>query len=179
KFHEIIHALPASTWVFVASKLLALICILIAVVMMNIALAVYFQMGDADIDLGLYVARLAFVLVPYLCFAVFASFLQTSANNRFVGIALTGIYLLATGALFAFGFQHPLYQNFLLADNLLPLSAMDADAGFQAKGYWLRFYWAGLTGVVLLLTYAFFNRGVVQPLKHRLQNLTLFRAAAF
>ena len=173
KFNEIIDALPIESWVFVVSKLLALVLILTLILLLSIALALSVQVsnGYENLELALYFERGYFFLVTQPVFiAVLACFVHVLVKNRFLGIALMVLYLLSFIIFQVLGLDHPLY-HYGLSDFRAPLSDMNGSGRFMRAGYWLRLYWLAIAVMLLLLTHLLWSRGTPQPLGLRLKRL--------
>ena len=174
KFNEIIDALPVPNWVFVLSKLAALCLILHAIVLLGIIIAVVMQwlVGYRDFQLSLYLQRgLIYFPLAYVYLAVLTCFLQTLARSRAVGLllffAFIGVLAVSRDLL---GVDH-LLLSYGLPGVPAPMSDMNPDPQIAAAGWWARLYWGSMAGLLVLLTYAFWNRGTAQPLRYRLSGL--------
>jgi ABC-type transport system involved in multi-copper enzyme maturation permease subunit len=180
-FHEIIDALPAPNWVFVVSKLLALLLLMITILLIGAGTGIVIQLlaGETP-DIPLYLERVTFSLfVPLLVIAVISCFLQVVTPNRYLGGLLLLLYLGLAWLLSLFGYDHPLYQNPVTGDIAAPLSEMNSQDRFMIGGYWLRAYWLAQAGLLILATYLLWNRGTRQPLHYRLAKLRQLRKPGF
>jgi len=180
KFNEIIDAMPAPNWVFVVSKLLALAAVLISIILLGIIMSVLVQLasGYSSLEISLYLHRglFHFAIAPILT-AVLCCFVQVLSKNRFLGMLIMVVYFLSTIILFQFGFEHPLYQY---ASGINPqLTDMNGSGRFIEGDYWVLAYWAAFAVLLLMLTYVFWNRGTLQPLKFRLRNISAFKKLSF
>lgn len=181
KFNEIIDALPVESWIFVVSKLLALVLILSSILLLSIVLALSVQIsnGYENLELGLYFQRGYFFLVTQPLFiAVLACFVHVLAQSRFLGIAIMVLYLFSYIIFQVLGFDHPLF-HYGLSDFRAPLSDMNGSGRFMQAGYWLRLYWLAIAVILLLLTHLLWNRGTPQPLRLRLRNLRDYNNSRF
>ncbi|PCI78338.1 MAG: hypothetical protein COB20_06780 [SAR86 cluster bacterium] len=181
RFSEIIDTLPTPNWVFVISKLLALVLILSAILFLCIGISIVVQVSSnyENIEFGLYVERGYFYLVTAPIFiAVLAYFVHVLVKNRFFGIMIMVLYLVSYILFQVLGVAHPLYY-FGLNDFPSPLSDMNAAGRFTTAGYWLRIYWSMLAVILLLFTYILWNRGTPQPLRYRLRGLRQLRSTVY
>jgi hypothetical protein len=181
KFNEIIDALPVESWIFVVSKLLALVLILSSILLLSIVLALSVQIsnGYENLELGLYFERGYFFLITQPIFiAVLACFVHVLVQSRFLGIAIMVLYLLSFVIFQVLGLDHPL-SHYGLSDFRAPLSDMNGSGRFMLAGYWLRLYWLSIAVILLLLTHLLWNRGTAQPLRLRLKNLRVHKNSIF
>ncbi|MDJ0842143.1 MAG: M1 family aminopeptidase [Acidobacteriota bacterium] len=174
KFHEIMDAMPVSNGVIVTSKLLALLMIMNVTLVIGVGFAVALQVydGNVPVEWTLYLERIfLFFVLPYVYLAILACFFQVLVPNRLVGMVLMGLFILfSIGMNDLLGSEHPLLK-YALGGFYSPYSDMNGAGRFAAASYWLRAYWAGLAGLLLLLTYNLWNRGTLQPLRIRLRAL--------
>jgi ABC-type transport system involved in multi-copper enzyme maturation permease subunit len=176
KFNEIIDALPTPSWVFVASKLLALSAILVSLLILGVLIAIVVQVanGFSSIDMGMYIHRgIIHFVSGFILVAVLAVFVQVISKNRFIGMMIMVVYLISSITLSLFGFEHPLYQFAIGIDT--PMSDMNGSGRFLIGDYWFFAYWAAFSVLLLMLSYFLWNRGTLQPLKLRIGNLRNFK----
>jgi ABC-type transport system involved in multi-copper enzyme maturation permease subunit len=174
--HEIIDATPAPSLVFVASKMIALALVLAIVLVITIILGVMVQlMGGADsIEMNLYFSRgFAHFIYPFLLATVLAVFVQVTLKNRFVGMMVMVVYLIATLVLGAFGFEHPLY--FYASNIPTPLSDLNGSGRYIEADWWLKAYWSFFAVLLVMMSYILWNRGTLQPLSLRMRRLVAFK----
>ncbi len=173
-FYQVLDATPVPNSVFVISKLAALTAILVAILLLGVAIAVVVQLssGYTRLQPWLYLERgVLFLVVPYVCLAVLTCFFQVLARGRYIGMLLFGLFIAAiVGSRDLFGVEHPLL-SFGLPAVPAPLSDMNGTGRFSALGYWVRVYWGCTAGMLLMLTYLLWQRGVSQPLALRLRSL--------
>ncbi|MBO9491153.1 ABC transporter permease subunit [Endozoicomonas sp. G2_1] len=174
--HEIIDATPVPSLVFVASKMIALALVLAIVLVIGIVMGIMVQlMGGADsIDMSLYFNRgFAHFIYPFLLASVLAIFVQVILKNRFVGMMVMVVYLIATLILSQFGFEHPLY--FYASNIPTPLSDLNGSGRYIEADFWLKAYWSFLAVLLVMMSYMLWNRGTLQPLSLRIRRLTAFK----
>lgn len=179
KINEIIDALPTPNWVFVVSKISALVAVLVCVMILGIGISLAIQIvsGYFQIELSLYLERgLFYLILPFVFLAILSCFFQVLAKNRYFGMLLLGVFI---GAIVVsadvLGFRHPLLSYGIPAFPS-PLSDMNGSGRFIEGGYWVRAYWASISGMLLILTYVFWNRGTFQSLRYRLAELRQFKS---
>jgi ABC-type transport system involved in multi-copper enzyme maturation permease subunit len=178
RFNEIIDATPTANWIFVFSKIIALCFVMASILLMGILIAITIQLvsGYQTLELGLYLQRgFFYLLTPFIFMAVLSCFFQVLAKNRFIGMALLGLYLIYVAATFRFGLEHPLFR-FALSGIPAPLTDMNGSGRFIIAGYWMQLYWGAIAGLLVILTYLLWKRGTIQPLRLRLRALASFRS---
>ncbi len=170
--HEIIEATPVPDWAFVLPKTLAITLVLIATLLVSVVAAVLFQAirGGAEIELGKY---LVWYVLPNAAdcflFAALAVFLQVLSPHKFIGWGGMVIYIIATIALPAIGWDHKLYLYGASPD--APLSDMNGQGRFWVGAWWLRLYWCAFALLLLVSAYGLWRRGVETRLLPRLKAL--------
>jgi len=182
KFNEIIDALPVPNWVFVTSKVTAIVILIFSMVILGIIIAISLQVfsGFYDFKLERYLGMaLVYYPIPYIFLAVLACFFQVLAKNRVLGLFLFILFLILVALSHdIFGVKHILL-SYALPGVANPLSDMNYNSRFFQTGIWLRIYWGAIAGVLIMLTYLFWNRGTLQPLKYRLRNLRQLQSKGF
>lgn len=181
KFNEFIDAAPAPNWVFVVSKLVALMVVVYSVLTLGVFVAVSIQLlnGYHSFEFGLYVERSLLFSTTFIFLAVLSVFAQVLVKSRFLGIVLMGLFWVITlGSMGMLGFEHPLLR-YALGTVSSPLSDMNGAGRFLAAGLWIRAYYASVAGLLVMLTYVLWNRGTLQPLKYRMKNLKAFKTSGF
>ncbi len=179
KFNEIIDALPTPNWVFSISKIMALALIMHAIVLLGIVIALALQIlsGYDNFQLGNYIGRgLIYYTIAYVYLAVLSCLFQVLASNRMLGMLFFVVFmLLLTMSRDILGVEHALL-SYGLPDMYAPLSDMNSDSRFAIGGMWLRLYWGSIAGLLLIVTYMFWPRGLVQPFIYRCRQLRTFKS---
>jgi ABC-2 type transport system permease protein len=179
KFNEIIDAMPTPNWVFAVSKIAALALIMHAIVLLGIIIAIALQIfsGYDDFQLGNYIGRgLIYYTTAYVYLAVLSCLFQVLASNRMLGMLFFVIFMLIlTMSRDILGVEHVLL-SYGLPDMYAPLSDMNNDSRLAIGGKWLRLYWGSIAGFLLIVTYMFWPRGLVQSFKFRCRQLRTFKS---
>jgi len=182
KINGVMDALPTPNWVFVVSKVGALVLVMLAIVALGITLAIGLQLvsGHYDLQLDLYIGRgLIYYPIAYIYLAILACFLQVMSNNRVIGmlafIFFIGLLTLSRDLL---GIEHMLL-SYGLPGVWAPLSEMNPNSRLATAGIWLRVYWGAIAGMLLMLTYMFYTRGTAQSMRFRLKKLTAFKTKGY
>ena len=134
--------------------------------------------GFTDIEFLLYVERsLFFNFIPLVYIGVLAFLFQVLAKNRYVGMMFFAVFmLLIVGSHDLFGIEHPL-ASYVFPDIGAPLSDMNGNGRFMAFGYWMRSYWGAIAGLLLVLIFIFWPRGIIQPNMVKLRRLSRMLSA--
>jgi len=182
KINGVMDALPTPNWVFVVSKVGALVLVMLAIVALGITLAIGLQLvsGHYDLKLDLYIGRgLIYYPIAYIYLAILACFLQVISNNRVIGmlafILFIGLLTLSRDIL---GIEHMLL-SYGLPGVWAPLSEMNPNSRLATAGIWLRVYWGAIAGMLLMLTYMFYTRGTAQSMRYRIKKLTTFKTQSY
>src|SRR5688572_13404 len=167
RVHEIVDATPLPNWAYVVPKTLAMALVLFAIVLVNLAAAVVFQLvsGYTDIELGKY---LLWYVLPAtwdaLLLAVLAIFVQSLSPHKTIGWAIMVAFIVWQTI------------NSYIDHNLLnygaapgmPLSDMNG-AGTFWKGAWaVRFYWGAFAVLLLVGAHLLWRRGTETRLRPRI-----------
>ncbi len=172
RIHQIIDALPVPNWVFVTSKVVALSMIMMVIMVLGVMIAMIVQLlnGHTEIALGWYFHRgVIYPVIPFVFLAILTCFFQVLANHRYLGLLYFGLFIALIVSLSdILGINHPLL-SYGFPGIVAPLSDMNGNGRFIYAGYVLRFYWFCIAGLIVIMTYLWWNRGIDQPLKYRLR----------
>src|SRR6266481_4985045 len=175
RMDEITDSLPTPEWVSYASRLTALIgmVLLIQILVFISGIIVQRSYGFHRFQLDLYVKELLIRdLSLFLMLAVLAFFIHVLSPNKYVGYFLYVVFLLAN--LFAW---NPLN----VASNLpkfanrprIIYSDFYGDAPFRIAWTWFTLYWLLFCGLLYILTVLFWPRGKQSQWRERLGNARL------
>ena len=169
RINEIIDATAIPNWAFLVPKTIALLIVLASTLVFSIAADVVVQLfrGYTHFEFGKYVV---WFLLPYtlnaVLIGVFAIFVQALSPNKFVGWAVSVVYLILQIVAGAMGWDHNLYLYG--GPSIMPLSDMNG-LGHMWIG-WLSFklYWIAFAVLLLLLAHLLWRRGVASGVKAKL-----------
>ncbi len=170
--HEIMDAVPAPSWIFVASKFIAMLVVLagILIASMFTTIAVQLSKGYTTLEPGLYFYGLWYQFaLPFYLMAILSIFIQVLTRNKFLGMLLMVGYLISTIVLGSLGFEHNLYQ--FAGRNAAPYSDMNGYGHFEQGRAWFAFYWASFSLILAILSYGLWQRGALAPLLGRIKAL--------
>ncbi|HEX8830468.1 MAG TPA: hypothetical protein VF705_04840, partial [Longimicrobium sp.] len=167
---EIVDATPAPDGVFYLAKGGALVMLSGLMTLVAIVVAAGYQLGTGYTQLRpeVYLSLFYFTGLPLALFVVVVMLVQTLSPNRYVGIFLgmvLGLVMLNPGEL---GLRHG-----LLRFGSPPRAAYSEMNGFLAPGTFgvYMLYWAGLAGLLALVTLGLWRRGRAQTLRGRVRAL--------
>jgi ABC-2 type transport system permease protein len=169
----IIDATPVPSFVFLVSKLAALVVMIAAILAVATAVGISFQIskGVTRIDLHFYAVKL-FVLagLPALMIGVLSVFLQTLVNHRYLGLLILLIVVVGTPiAADWLYFRDPLI---LFAEpHKVPLSDMNQFGHFLPAALWTLAYWSCVSVLLGVAAHALWVRGTAGPLRARLRGM--------
>ncbi len=172
KVHEIVDASSTPDWTFLIPKTLALALVLISTLLIGVLAGVVTQTikGHTDFEFGKY---LLWYIVPqglsFTLMAVLAIFVQALSPNKFVGWAITVVYLISTIVLGNLGFDHPLYSY--RSGLFGPLSDMNGQGDFGTFALWWGSYWSAFGVILMVVAYALWRRGTETRLWPRLKRM--------
>ena len=160
KIADVTDAMPMPNWVPLVAKVLALIGVVGGFMLAGVLAAVAIQLrkGGAPVEPLLYLKGLLMGGLPYVLIGMCALFLQVITNNKFVGYLLVLVLYLLQIALGALGFGHKLYTFGALPT--VSYSDMNGFGHFLAGWSWFALYWSLFAVCLLLLTHAFWVRGL-------------------
>ncbi len=159
RMSEVIDACPLPDWVHLAGKLLALAGVVAAFELIAMVYCIGYQLvlGFTHIEIGLYLASLALMAIPFVLVGALALVLQMLANNKFIGYLLIVLFFLSTLALGFLDLRDNLYQ-FASAPNA-PYSDMNGFGHFLPGTLWFDLYWTLVALALLTLATALRARG--------------------
>ncbi|MGD9402840.1 MAG: M1 family aminopeptidase [bacterium] len=158
---EVFGTLPAPDWVYLGSKLLALIIVTAIFTATGIlsTIAVQIFRGYFRIELSLYASGFLIVMSFFILFAVLGLFMQVVTGNKFVGYLFTiGVFLFGTAGLQKLGLEHNLYR--FPGPPQVAYSDMNGFGHLLAPFLWFKLYWGFLAVILVALAALFWRRGV-------------------
>ncbi|MFS2317177.1 ABC transporter permease/M1 family aminopeptidase [Maricaulis sp. D1M11] len=171
-FNEIVDATPTPSWVFVTSKFLGMMVVIVALAVVAIIAAILSQMimGYTVFELDQYVLRGVLQIVfPAALLAALAIFLQVLFNNRWLGMAAMLVFFVVSLVISQIGFDHNLYQYGSTPG--APYSDMNGYGHFLGMLLWFNSYWAFWALLLMVLSYQLWSRGALTPIVQRLKAL--------
>ncbi|QGZ43206.1 hypothetical protein GO485_20245 [Pseudoduganella flava] len=163
-------ALPVPGWLPLASKLIALVALqaILLFVLMLCGMSVQVFHGYFHLEPSLYLRHLFTMQLPYYALlAVLALAAQVLIGHKFVAFCVMIVYHVASIALPALGFTHPMVLYAWTPD--IVYSDINGFGHYLHREHWYQLYWAGSAVMLAMLTRVFWPRGANDEWRTRLQ----------
>ncbi|WP_338868986.1 ABC transporter permease/M1 family aminopeptidase [Myxococcus stipitatus] len=160
RFESLLDATPASSFVFFASKLAALVALVGVMTAVPVALGLAFQLmrGQVALEPGLYLSLFYFGGLPLVLFAVAVLFIQTLSPHRYVGMVLSLLLALVASHGASLGLEHPMTR--FGATPRVSHSDLDGFGPMAASFTAFMVYWSAFAGLLALVTWGLWRRGL-------------------
>ncbi|MEO5686087.1 MAG: M1 family aminopeptidase [Burkholderiaceae bacterium] len=171
RMHEIIDATAAPDWTHLAPKIVAIVAVLVSSTLIAVLGAILFQAlhGYFRFEIGAYLAWFVWPMsVAAVQLAVLAVIVQVLVSHKYIGWAVMLVYIVITGVLSTFGFEHNLYSYG--SSTPAPLSDLNGLGRFWIGQVWFQIYWTAFATMLLVFAHALWRRGVTVALRPRLRN---------
>lgn len=168
---DIVDATPTHSSVFFISKLVGLLGVLVGLCLAAMVVTLLYQLskGVTTLELGQYAIRLGlWYVLPMVMTAVLAVFVQVLSPNKFAGIGIMVVFIIAQMTLSALGLEHNMYS--FSASPAHMYSDINGYGHYLSSQLWYLLYWGGLTLVFAVLAYTLWRRGAEARLKDRSQH---------
>jgi ABC-2 type transport system permease protein len=168
KFNLIIDAMPVPDSVGILSKFLAMIIIYCGIfaVLIFVGVSVQAIKGYFDFKLPVYMEHFYVgKLVTMVFYTILFFFIQVMVNDKFVGIAISILFLIVQMVWSYLGFEHTMI-NFGSGD-LGTFSDMNLYGHFVNSFSWLSLYWLGFSMIIFAIATTLSVRGTEELLKTR------------
>ena len=172
RMHEIVDATAAPDWAHLVPKIVAIALVLVTTALTAVATGVAVQLlkGYTHVELGAYLLWFALPMsIGAVLLAVLSVFVQVLVPHRYLGWGVMLLYIVATVALSAAGFEHNLYNY--AASPTVPLSDMNGMGRFWVGQAWFQVYWGAFALILAVLAYALWRRGATVALGPRIRRL--------
>ena len=172
RFQEMLGSSPAPSWTFVLSKIVASLMVVVVFLIVTTIVAMLFQLfnGYTNLEPRLYLVNYFYDYSSVFFFAVVLSIVvQIIVPNKYLGMLVMVIYILALISLPNAGFEDPLY--IFGATSSTPYSDINGYDGLLRNASWYILYWFSFTTVICVLGYTLWNRGPLEKLRIRLRNM--------
>ncbi|MBP6749251.1 MAG: ABC transporter permease subunit [Xanthomonadaceae bacterium] len=169
KIHEVTDAMPVPNWVPLAAKFGALLAVIVCFQLFGGIVAMLIQLGKGhtQLELAVYAKTLALNSLFFVLMGGLSLCLQVFTNNKYIGYALVVIVLVGQIVLGMLDYTHNLY-GYASAPNA-PYSDMNGYGHFLKEQLWFQAYWGLFMLLLLLLSAAFWVRGVSGGARERLR----------
>lgn len=157
---NVIDALPAANWIYLASKLFALLTAILVICGVSTATAICLQFvrGYANVEASLYITGVFGVQwSSWALLCVLAIVFQVIANHRYLGYGLMALQFVLNAVLPMLDFDHKLYRFGATGDSTY--SDMNGFGHWVEPMLWFRGYWGFVTLALLLIANLMWVRG--------------------
>ncbi len=172
-FYGISDVTPITNGVLFFSKYVALLLLPMLLIATSILISIGFQItGDYyQFKWTQYINLFYFHGVEIVFYGILAICIQNLAPNKYFGMFLSGILIFVLGSSLSnfIGIEHSLLQ----LGKTLPVVYIDMNSyGSYVKPFhWYALYWIALAGILVLLAFKLWKRGVISSFKFRMQQL--------
>jgi ABC-2 type transport system permease protein len=160
KIADVHDAMPVPDWAPLLAKIFALMGVIAGFLLAGSLVAIGIQLakGGAPIEPLLYLKGVLIAAMPFVLMGLCALFLQVVTNNKYLGIFLMILVMVAKVALGMLDFNHNLYNFAALPSTVY--SDMNGYGHFLAGWSWFAVYWSLFTVALMLVAQAFWVRGL-------------------
>ena len=179
KLDEVCDSLPTPSWIYLTSKLTALVLVVLVFTMMGMVTTAAYQLyqGYANLEPGLYAKGFLIAAYPFCLITVLACTVQALSGKKLVGYLIMILYIVSQSVLGLMDFDHNLYQ--FASTPKAPYSDMNGYGHFVAPLFWFDAYWTFFALFLTGLCVIFWVRGTDTGLRTRLRLARArFRGAA-
>lgn len=171
-FNMIIDATPTKNAVFFSAKFIALVLLPLLIISTGIIVCIAFQLalGFNTIDWALYLWVFYYYGIQLIVFSAIAMFVQTLAKNKYLAMGITFLIVVLSLKSHLLGLEHPLTSL-----GFLPRISYSNMTGFSdtSKLYaHLSLYWLALGGLITVVSFKLWSRGVAPNFISKLKSLT-------
>jgi ABC-2 type transport system permease protein len=165
---EVTDSMPAPNWVFLGSKIVAQIAVVLCFLAAAIVAAMICQliMGYTRLEPMVYLKGFVVSVLPFALICFLAVFLQVLSGSKFIGYLLMILFLISSVIFDSLHFDHNLY-GFAGAPPA-PYSDMNGYGHFVKPLFWFYLYWAFAAVVLTGLASLLWQRGTDASWKMRL-----------
>lgn len=170
-FNGIVDATPVPNWVLFVSKLLVLLILPAILIGSGIMIGIGFQIssGFFEIDLTQYLAMYYFNGLQLFLFSVLALFIQSLVYNKYLGMGITGLIIIASFLSPYLGIEHSLLRFGFLPQ--VDYSNMTGYSKEVVQFLHLGVFWIGFAGLMAILSFKVWQRGIGQSFLFQIKTL--------
>jgi hypothetical protein len=168
RVHEIVDATAAPGWAHLVPKIGAITLVLAATALVAVltGMAVQLARGHTQLEpLSYALWYLWPAITGALQVAVLSVLVQVLVPQKFIGWGVMLVYIVASVALAAAGYEHNLYLY--AGTPAVPLSDMAGMSRFWIGQAWFQLYWGAFALLLAVLAHAFWRRGNAGTLRQR------------
>ncbi|MBW1298295.1 M1 family aminopeptidase [Aquimarina litoralis] len=172
-FNTITDVTPASNSIFFFSKYIALLLLPMTLILTGILIAIGFQIAGNynQFEWVQYINLFYFQGIEFIFYGVVALFIQSLVSNKYLGMLLSGVLIFVLGSSLSnfIGIEHSLIQ----LGKTPPIVYIDMNGygAYPKPFHWYALYWMALAGILVLLAFKLWRRGVISNFRYRIQQL--------
>lgn len=169
KIADVGDAMPVPDWAPLLAKILAVVCVTLGFLVVGALTGIAIQLvkGGAPVEPLLYLQGVLLTAVPFIMMGLCAIALQVLANNKFIGYLLMIVLIIVQITMVMVKLEHNLY-NFGSLPTIV-YSDMNGYGHFLSGWAWFAAYWSVFTVGLMIVTRAFWVRGLPPARRERLQ----------
>jgi ABC-2 type transport system permease protein len=169
KIADVHDAMPVPDWAPLLAKIAALIGVVVGFLVTGAlaAMAIQLVKGGAPIEALLYLKGVLLSALPFVLMGLGALFLQVVSNNKFIGIFLMLLVMVAQVTLGMLDLNHKLYNYASLPS--ITYSDMNGFGHFFNGWSWFALYWSVFALALMLVARAFWVRGLSADWRSRVR----------
>jgi len=170
-FNGIVDTTPVANWSLFVSKLLALLLLPALLIGSGIIIGIGFQVatGFFEVDLGQYLSMFYFNGLQLFLFSVLAVFIQSLVKNKYLGMGITGALIVGSFLSPYLGIEHAMLRFGFLPQ--VDFSNMTGYSAVALKFFHLSIYWIGVIGLMAIVSFKLWQRGIGQSFKFQIKAL--------
>jgi ABC-2 type transport system permease protein len=167
KLNEVHDATPAPTWSIWASKLTALVAVVLIALVCGSLVTLSYQLyrGYHQLEPGLYLSGVGIIAIKVLLVAFLAFAVQIFTNNKYLGFAAVMLFWIGSRILPAIHFEHALYRLDRLPQFVY--SDMNGYGPYVAPVTWVSLYWVLFSAILIAAGHLLWARGTETAFKLR------------
>ncbi len=163
KMDSILNTTATLNWVFFLSKLITLVLVPMFLIASVIFVCIGFQLakGYYNPDIVQYISLFYYYGASMLVYCMVAIFIQSVANNKFLGMGITGLVLLLLGSSLSsfIGVEHPMLR---IGDMPIPMYSNMAGYSKQASAFHIyTLYWISFGITLSVLSFKLWKRSSI------------------
>ncbi len=170
-FNTILDATPVKNWVFFVSKFTALVSLPMILITSGILMCMIFQisLNYTNFEFSLYASLYYHYGLQLVVYSMIALFINSLAKNKYMGMGIFGLIVIACTKSDMLGLQHPLTSIGFMPR--VDYNNMDGFNGVSNLFDHLAMYWLAFGLLLTVLSFKIWNRGMVSSFSVKLKQL--------
>lgn len=170
-FYKILDVAPTSNVTFYISQLTTLILLPFLLIAISIVIGITIQIikGYFNFEIEQYLGLFYFSGIGFVFYAVFALLIQSIVNNKYLGMLLTGAFMILfnSSLLQTLGVYHPLFFLGSLPEVLY--TNMTGYGDYAKPFHYFALHWIILAFILAIITSKLWKRGDIKSLTSRIK----------